>query len=160
MNKKVFCILFFSIILMSSGFLLSKAFAQEDLLGYVDNIKNLLEEARQKYAIGDIDTAKRLAMKAYIDNYEYLEYPVGEQNKELNDELEIMLREELQALMRNNAPVSDVSAKIDIILEKMETVAVIVPEFGSVAGLVLVATTSIVIVLGLRFRSKGSLTHY
>ncbi|MFB5629715.1 MAG: hypothetical protein ACE5RR_07260, partial [Nitrosarchaeum sp.] len=73
----------------------SVVFADEVLLQYVNNIRELLEQSRIKYAEGDIEEAKRLAMKAYIDNYEYLEDPVEERNEQLNDELEIMLREDL-----------------------------------------------------------------
>ena len=87
-------------------------FADEVLLQYAYNIRELLEQSKIKYAEGDIEEAKRLAMKAYIDNYEYLEDPVEEQNEELNDELEIMLREELQALMRKNASLEQVEEKM------------------------------------------------
>ena len=103
-------------------FQVSVVFADEVLLQYVDNIRELLEQSRTKYAEGDIEEAKRLAMKAYIDNYEYLEDPVGEQNEKLNDELEIMLREELQALMRKNASLEQVEEKMDAILERITIV--------------------------------------
>ena len=126
-------------------FQVSVVFADEVLLQYVDNIRELLEQSRTKYAEGDIEEAKRLAMKAYIDNYEYLEDPVEEQNEELNDELEIMLREELQALMRNNAPLEQVEEKIDAILERITMVEAIVPEFNSLVFLVL--TTAIIPVI-------------
>ena len=126
-------------------FPVSIAFADEVLLQYVDNIRDLLEQSKIKYAEGDIEEAKRLAMKAYIDNYEYLEDPVEEQNEELNDELEIMLREELQALMRNNAPLEQVEEKIDAILERITMVEAIVPEFNSLVFLVL--TTAIIPVI-------------
>ena len=119
-------------------FPVSIAFADEVLLQYVDNIRDLLEQSKIKYAEGDIEEAKRLAMKAYIDNYEYLEDPVEEQNEELNDELEIMLREELQALMRKNASIDQVEEKIDAILERITIVEAIVPEFNSLVSLVLV----------------------
>ena len=126
-------------------FQVSVVFADEVLLQYVDNIRELLEQSRTKYAEGDIEEAKRLAMKAYIDNYEYLEDPVEEQNEELNDELEIMLREELQSLMRNNAPLEQVEEKIDAILERITMVEAIVPEFNSLVFLVL--TTAIIPVI-------------
>ena len=106
--KTVVVFLFLSVLIP-----LPVVFADEVLLQYAYNIRNLLEQSKIKYAEGDIEEAKRLAMKAYIDNYEYLEDPVEEQNEELNDELEIMLREELQSLMRNNAPLEQVEEKID-----------------------------------------------
>lgn len=129
-------------------------FADEVLLQYVDNIRELLEQSRIKYAEGDIEEAKRLAMKAYIDNYEYLEDPVEEQNEKLNDELEIMLREELQALMRNKAPLEQIDEKIDTILERITIVETIVPEFNSVISLVLI-TAIIPVILFSKVKLDG-----
>lgn len=129
-------------------------FADEVLLQYVDNIRELLEQSRIKYAEGDIEEAKRLAMKAYIDNYEYLEDPVEEQNEKLNDELEIMLREELQALMRNKVPLEQVDEKIDTILERITIVEAIVPEFNSLISLVLI-TAIIPVILFSKVRLGG-----
>ena len=135
-------------------FPVSIAFADEVLLQYVDNIRELLEQSRTKYAEGNIEEAKRLAMKAYIDNYEYLEDPVEEQNEELNDELEIMLREELQALMRKNASLEQVEEKIDAILERITVVEAIVPEFNSLVFLVLI-TAIIPVILFSKVRLNG-----
>ena len=129
-------------------------FADEVLLQYAYNIRELLEQSKIKYAEGDIEEAKRLAMKAYIDNYEYLEDPVEEQNEELNDELEIMLREELQALMRNNAPLEQVEEKTDAILERITIVEAIVPEFNSLVFLVLI-TAIIPVILFSKVKLNG-----
>ena len=135
-------------------FQVSVVFADEVLLQYVDNIRELLEQSRTKYAEGDIEEAKRLAMKAYIDNYEYLEDPVKEQNEELNDELEIMLREELQALMRKNASLEQVEEKMDTILERITVVEAIVPEFNSLVFLVLI-TAIIPVILFSKVKLNG-----
>jgi len=135
-------------------FQVSVVFADEVLLQYVDNIRELLEQSRTKYAEGDIEEAKRLAMKAYIDNYEYLEDPVEEQNEELNDELEIMLREELQALMRKNASLEQVEEKMDAILERITIVEAIVPEFNSLVFLVLI-TAIIPVILFSKVKLNG-----
>ncbi|MFB5606320.1 MAG: hypothetical protein ACE5R5_04965 [Nitrosarchaeum sp.] len=132
----------------------SVVFADEVLLQYVNNIRELLEQSRIKYAEGDIEEAKRLAMKAYIDNYEYLEDPVEERNEQLNDELEIMLREDLQALMRKNASIDQVNEKIDAILEKITVVEAIVPEFNSLVFLVL-TTALIPIILLSKMKLDG-----
>ena len=137
--------IFFAFLFLFVLIPLPVVFADEVLLQYAYNIRELLEQSKIKYAEGDIEEAKRLAMKAYIDNYEYLEDPVEEQNEELNDELEIMLREELQALMRNNATLEQVEEKIDAILERITMVEAIVPEFNSLVFLVL--TTAIIPVI-------------
>ena len=58
--------------------------------------------------------------------------------RELMEEVEIMLREELRGMIKEGASVSDVNSQIDAILIKMTTVEHVVPEFGSIAMLILV----------------------
>ena len=123
---------------------------------YVDEIRRLLAEAKSEYREGNRDLALSLATKAYLDNYEFLEAPLldlGE--RELMLEVEEMMRVELREMIRAGAPVSEVDAQIDAILEQMETVAVIVPEFGPLAMLVLVA--AIVSIIALTTRSRFNL---
>jgi len=111
---------------------------ETDLLSYVENIRNLLNQVKVTYAAGDQDTALSLATKAYLDNFEYLEGPIKKSNPELVDELETMMREELRDMINNDAPVSEVEQQVDDILAKMDTVAKIVPEFGTIAMMILV----------------------
>jgi predicted secreted protein with PEFG-CTERM motif len=111
---------------------------ETDLLTYVENIRNLLNQVKVKYAEGDKDMAQSLATKAYLDNFEFLEGPLEESNPELVDEIETMMREELRDMISNDAPVSEVDQQVDDILAKMDTVAKIVPEFGTIAVMILV----------------------
>lgn len=120
---------------------------ETDLLTYVENIRNLLNDVKVKYAEGDKDAALSLATKAYLDNFEFLESTIEESDPELVEELETMMREELRDMIRNNAPVSEVNQQVDNILVEMETVAKIVPEFGPIAVMILaVGIISIVLV--------------
>src|SRR3989338_847534 len=84
---------------------------ETDLLSYVENIRNLLNQVKVTYAACDQDTALRL---------------------------ETMMREELRDMINNDAPVSEVEQQVDDILAKMDTVAKIVPEFGTIAMMILV----------------------
>lgn len=111
---------------------------ETDLMTYVENIRNLLNQVKVKYAEGDKDTAQSLATKAYLDNFEFLEGPLEESNPELVEELEEMMREELRDMISNDASVSEVDQQVDDILAKMDTVAKIVPEFGTIAIMILV----------------------
>ena len=110
-----------------------------ELTMYVDEINELLTQAKQEYAAGDSDLALSLVTKAYLDNFEFLEAPLVEAGeRELMEEVEIMLREELRGMIKEGASVSDVNSQIDAILIKMTTVEHVVPEFGSIAMLILV----------------------
>ena len=120
---------------------------ETDLLTYVENIRNLLNQVKVKYAEGDKDTALSLATKAYLDNFEYLEGPLKESNPELVKQVETLMREELREMIRGDASISDVNQQVDTILVEMDAVAKVVPEFGTIAAMILaVAIISIIAV--------------
>ena len=63
------------------------------------------------------------------------------------EEVEIMLREDLRGMIKTGEPSSKIDTQVDAILEKMDTIATVVPEFGTIAMMVLaVAIISIVAV--------------
>ncbi|MCE9652883.1 MAG: PEFG-CTERM sorting domain-containing protein [Nitrosarchaeum sp.] len=112
---------------------------ETDFLTYVENIRDLLNQVKEKYAEGDKDTAMSLATKAYLDNFEYLESPLKESGqKELVNDMETMMRIELRDMIKNDAPMSEINQQVDDILTKMDVVAKVVPEFGTIAVLILV----------------------
>lgn len=124
-----------------------------DLLDYVANIQDLLMETKQAYSDGDKDLALSLATKAYLDNYEFLEGPLIELGEdELMVEVEHMLREDLRNMIKDDAPPARVNAHIDAVLEKMDSIAVIVPEFGTIVMLILVVAISSIIVISAKSR--------
>ncbi|MBI5698510.1 MAG: PEFG-CTERM sorting domain-containing protein [Thaumarchaeota archaeon] len=87
---------------------------------YFENIESLLTEANEEYAAGNSDEAISLATKAYLDNFEFLESPIEEQDEVLMDDLEVAMRQDLRAMMKNGASADDVSSQIDAILKKLE----------------------------------------
>ena len=124
---------------------------------YVATIRQLLEDARAEYRAGNNDLALSYVTKAYLDNYEFLEGPLVEAGeRELMVEVEELMREELRTMIRNGEPVADVEAQIDLILDRMDTVAVIVPEFGPLA--VVVLAVAIVAIVAITARSRLGLT--
>ncbi|WP_255486623.1 PEFG-CTERM sorting domain-containing protein [Candidatus Nitrosotenuis sp. DW1] len=124
-----------------------------DLLDYVENIRSLLKETKEEYAAGNTDEALSLATKAYLDNFEFLESPIAQQNPELKEDIEHMMREELRDMIKAGAPASEVDTQVDAILVKMNDVAKIVPEFPFGA---LIAMTSILGVVIAITKIKGS----
>lgn len=123
------------------------------LLDYVENINILLEDARAEYNAGNSDLAQSHVTKAYLNNYEFLEGPLVEAGeRELMEEIEVMMREDLRGMIQQGSPASEVSSQIDAILVKMETVAVIVPEFGAMATVVLAIAAMTIIAISARSR--------
>lgn len=119
-----------------------------DLSVYVDTIKSLLAQTKTEYANGNTDLALSLATKAYLDNFEFLEAPLVQAGQqELMEKVETSMRIELRDMIKNGAPSSEVNQKIDSIIVDMDIVQVAVPEFGTVAMMILaVAIISIVAV--------------
>ncbi|QUC64136.1 PEFG-CTERM sorting domain-containing protein [Nitrosopumilus sp. K4] len=96
---------------------------ESGLLAYVDTIEDLLEETKTEYSAGNSDVALSLATKAYLDNYEFIEGPLAQSgNAELMHEVEILLREELRNMIKTDAPASEINAKVDLILKKIESI--------------------------------------
>lgn len=125
----------------------------DDLLVYVENIEDLLTQTKQAYENGNHDLALSYATKAYLDNFEYLEHPLIEAGQEdLVKDVEIMLREDLRNMIKTGEPVSEVNTHVDSILEKMDTVSTVVPEFGTVAMVVLAAAIVSIIVVTTKSR--------
>jgi len=88
-----------------------------------------------------------LVSKAYLDNYEFVEGPLGEVDHELMEKIEIDLREDLRMMIQSNSTISDVEAQIDVILGDLEQAKVVVPEFGVLTAIVLVIAIVSVITL-------------
>ena len=121
---------------------------EDKLQGYVANIVDLLTRADAAYSSGDKDLALSLVTKAYLDNFEFLESPlVNAGERELMEDIEQEMREELRGMIKQGVPSTQVSSQIDTILSKMDTVAVVVPEFGTIAMMILVVSIVAVIVL-------------
>jgi len=127
-----------------------------ELLTYVDNIRTLLTDTKTEYRAGNTDLALSYVTRAYLDNYEFLEGPlVDAGERDLMESVEIDMREELRAMIRDGASPDEVDAQVDMLLEQMEVVAVIVPEFEAMALIILSLATLSAIILA-RFWSKRS----
>lgn len=116
-------------------------------LAYVEKIEELLDQVSTSYRNGDSDAALTLATAAYLDNYEFIEDDIAYQDKELMEKIEIMLREGLRDMIKNGEPQDVVDAHIDAIKQELEVAEAIIPEFGSLAPIVLtIAILSVIIV--------------
>ena len=124
----------------------------ENLLNYVDNIEKLLADVKTEYRKGNIDIAQSFATKAYLDNFEYIENPLKDTgNSELVHEIEQLLREDLRGMIKEGAPSAEIDQKVDTILEKMESVKVAIPEFGTLVMVAMaIAIVGIILVTSKR----------
>ena len=76
---------------------------------YIATIRGLLNEVVSAYESNDKIKAKELATTAYLDNFEYIEAPIG---KELSDRGEALLREKLREQIDGNASIEEIKQNI------------------------------------------------
>ncbi|HZA69127.1 MAG TPA: hypothetical protein VE548_05450 [Nitrososphaeraceae archaeon] len=69
----------------------------------ISTIRDLLNQTIIEYNRQNYTGAADLADVAYIDNFEFLEAPLAEEDEQLMEETEITLREELSGLIEGRA---------------------------------------------------------
>lgn len=128
----------------------------EFIMNHLDSINELLVQTDEEYSNGNKDLALKLATTAYLEHYEFIESELEQYNEELIEDVEWAMREELRGMIKNEAPASEVSAKIDEIQGKIQEIATIVPEFGLFTLMIL----SISIFAALVLLKKSPLLRY
>ena len=102
--------------------------------GYIDRINTLLDQALAAYNEGSYEEARNLAREAYLDNYEFIEADIAEEDRELMEKIEIDMRVDLVAMIDDRRPASEVESHVDQIKTDLEVArAVVTPEFPLVA---------------------------
>ena len=134
---------------------LSGGETQIDILEYFDEIERLLNEAKTAYRSGNAQMAFDLVTQAYLDNYEFVEGPLGEVDSELVLKIEIDMRENLRNMIKSNESTDKVDAQIDMILTDLAQAKKVVPEFGTVTMIIL--AVALVSIIGLTTRSRISI---
>jgi len=76
---------------------------------YIAKIRGLLNDVVSAYESNDKIKAKELATAAYLDNFEYIEAPIG---KALSDKGEALLREKLREQIDGNASIDEIKQNI------------------------------------------------
>lgn len=84
-----------------------------DTSAYIPEIRNLLNQTLDAYENQNYDQADTLAIQAYLDNYEFIEAPLAEQNRTLMETTELMLREDLRRLIQAHAPIVEIQEHVD-----------------------------------------------
>jgi len=79
----------------------------------IDQIKQLLDEALAQYRVGDAAQAEETTGDAYLEHFEQVEGPLGEEDHEFMEELEHRISTEIRDEMKNGASVADVEQLID-----------------------------------------------
>ena len=87
---------------------------------YISNIRLLLDQVMSVYSANDTVKANEVATTAYLDNFEHIEAPIGE---ELSNQGEELLREMLREQINSNAPLDNITQtinEINLVLEEAQ----------------------------------------
>jgi len=123
-----------------------------DIFQYFDEMDRLLNEAKIFYRNGDTQLAFDLVSESYLDNYEFVEGPLGEVDSELMSKIEIDMREDLRNMIKNNESVDLVDAQIDMILLDLDGARKVVPEFGTIVIMIMAIAIFSVIIMSSKSR--------
>jgi len=74
----------------------------------LSNIRNLLDKAITELNTGNYTGASELIDIAYIDNYEYIEDPLKDLDKDLMEETEVMIREDFASAIEDKKPLNEI----------------------------------------------------
>ncbi|HEX5979284.1 MAG TPA: hypothetical protein VFY68_18515 [Nitrososphaeraceae archaeon] len=115
-QSKIECLIALAMVLMSGTIFLSsaatleasatteeQAASEREPVELISTIRDLLNQTMIEYNRQNYTGAADLADVAYIDNFEFLEAPLAEEDEQLMEETEITLREELSGLIEERA---------------------------------------------------------
>jgi high-affinity iron transporter len=87
---------------------------------YFSTIRELLNSTITSVNTGDYESADAAAIKAYLDNYEYLEAPIEKHDADLMLDIEVEMREELRQMIMEERSPQEISGFIIAILGKLD----------------------------------------
>ncbi|MGH9974515.1 MAG: hypothetical protein ACRD8Z_01590, partial [Nitrososphaeraceae archaeon] len=87
---------------------------------YFSTIRDLLNSTIASVNDGNYKDADATAIKAYLDNFEYLEAPIEKLDADLMLDIEIEMREELRQLIRDERSPQEINSFITSILGKLD----------------------------------------
>ena len=86
----------------------------------ITEIRSLLNQTIIEYQNKNSSGASALVEEAYLENYEFIEAPLTEQNETLMEETEVMLREQLRDLVKSDGVETDVQALLQKINSNLD----------------------------------------
>ena len=88
--------------------------SQREPAELISTIRDLLNQTMVEYNKQNYTGAADLADVAYIDNFEFLEAPLAEEDEQLMEETEIILREDLSGLIEERVPPAQMQQLINV----------------------------------------------
>lgn len=125
-----------------------------DGYAYIDRIIELLDEAVIEYQAGNTQEAEALTIEAYLENYEFIEADIAQDDRELMEKIEIDMRVELVQMIQDGRPSAEIESQVDQIKTDLEVArAVVTPEFPLVAAAIVTGMMALAVIVT---RLRGS----
>ena len=89
------------------------ALTPEQAIEEIALVRQGIDEGLTAYEEGDAAAAEEAVTDAYLEHFELVEPPLEEADEELNEELEVLIRETLAGAIAAGDPVKDVEKLVD-----------------------------------------------
>lgn len=100
-----------------------KPVTAQGAIAEIGKVRAGLADALTAYEAGDVKAADTLVGDAYLEHFELVEGPLGEQDAELNETLEDAIREELRDMITAKAPKAEVGGLVKEIQANLDKAA-------------------------------------
>jgi hypothetical protein len=126
MESTVFSMSLTILLLFGYGFGLNVSNAQESEaeerkpVVIITEIRSLLNQTMTEVQNQNFSGASALAEEAYLENYEFIEAPLAEQNETIMEETEVMLREQLRDQVKGDDHDADVQRLVEQINSNLD----------------------------------------
>jgi len=85
----------------------------------IDKIKTMLATAVGQVREGDADAAEETVGDAYLEHFEHVEHPLGEEDYELMEELEEAISTDLRNDIKGGKSADEIQAEVDAITTEL-----------------------------------------
>jgi hypothetical protein len=88
--------------------------SEDPVIKYAQTARELLNHTLAEYKKGNITGADELATSAYLDNFEYVEFPlIKKKSADLKEEIEKMMREDLRNMIKGKVPFEELNSHVN-----------------------------------------------
>jgi hypothetical protein len=92
----------------------------EQAVAEIDRVRDLLGRAVDQYRNGNAEQAEELVADAYLEHFEHVEHPLEERDRELMEELEVLISTTTRNAIKEGAPMREVERLVDEATRKLD----------------------------------------
>lgn len=86
----------------------------------ISAVRDRLDHALEEYREGEADEAEEIVGDAYLEHFEKVEQPLGEQDHELMEDIELLVSTTIRNRIKDGVPVATVEKLVDEAKSKLD----------------------------------------